>query len=471
MSRNKYIARLVRNYSDTYVAEIAEEAATLTPEELGIDEKELDRISAIIFEKMRERGINIDSIEDEKLMQIVLRFWGNILDKMRKSSSSTIDDEDIMLAAELLSQELANVEISMYRSNYSGNNKVFYSEDTFKKFKQAMHLGLAYIIVLIGGKLKASEIKSYIERNQPIVEMVIDKVAAEDTIPRDNVIKYRKDVKTEKTPLELATEEIKHHIRTDLRKVYFVFAKAGAFTPTSKSTIDSVDIYDKLSVRMLKAARILYREIPRGEQVPLGELLSQDDTTATATKYLVLAAMSYDIMSQIKYEDRGFSSEQVEKIRHILRNGEYEIKFKDKENRTVKKFTPQMTIYVSDELEIDLAMHWIQVLGLKEVDDILKQSEFYNILRHNLTRYKCAIAPVKGTPLYDIYVVLPVVVKMGTTNPIHEVAFRIRCNLDVETSLQSQPNTVSAVSPNVGLAKILSTKTRLFRKKRKYDWM
>ena len=469
MINNKYITYLVRSYSNARIAQIAEEATTLTIKNLGIDERELNRITAIILNKIEKSGIDIDNMSDEELIQMNLKMMSALLAKMRKSSLPALSDKEIEIAAEVLSQELADEEIESYRHNHNRDKRSFSFSDSFSKLRKSLYLTLAFIIVKMGGQVKASEIGTHIENNQPVVEMVVEKVATEDTMPKDSIIKYRGDSKTQKTPLQLATEEIRKHARANLSKVYSCFRKAGALTPVSPK--DTLDVSDRLSRRIFNAARILYLEIPRERQVSLDKLLSQSDTTATATQYLVFAAMSYNVLSQLKFEDRGLNEAQIKQVKQQLGSGEYEIKFKDNENRPSKSFKRKMVIDVSDDIEITLTIHWIQVLGIEEVNDILKQSELYGMLSDNLTRYKSTIAPVKGTPQYDIYVVLPVVVKIGTMNPIHEVAFRIRCDLEVYNYADSQPNTVSAVSHNTGASKLRSKKIRLFRKKRRYDWM
>jgi hypothetical protein len=474
MIDNKYIARLVKSYSEAQIAEIAEEAATLNLEDLGIDARELDRDATIILDKIEKSGIDIDSMSDKELMRMNLNMMNNLLAEMRKSSFPALNDREIEIAAEVLSQELADEKIEAYRHNHNRDSRSFSFRDSFSRLRKSLYLTFALIIVKTGGQVKASEIGTYIQKNQPVVEMVAKKVATEDAMPKDSVIKYREDVKTEKTPLQLATEVIKKHASADLLKIHSRFREAGAFKDLSSK--DTLNVSDRLSRIIFKSARILYREIPRGGKKSLEELLSQSDTTEGATKYLVFTAMAYNVLSHLKFEERGLNDSQVQRVRQQLRNGEYEIKFKDDENRTIKAFRRKMIIYVADstyDIEITLTMHWVQVLGLEEVDKVLKQSEFYDILRNNLTRYRSTLAPVEGTPQYDIYVFIPVVVKMGTTNPIHEVAFRIRCDLDVEVDnyAVSQPNTGSLASQNIGIQKLRSKKTRLFRKKQKYDWM
>ena len=474
MYNNKYIARLVRSYSEARVADIAEEAATLTLEDLGIDEKKLNRSAAIILDRIEESGTDIDNMSDEELIRMNLKIMEEILAKMRKSASPALSDKEIEIAAEVLSQELPNEGIEAYRHNHNRDSRSFSLSDSFSRFRKSLLLALAFINVKMGGQVKAAEIETYVENNKPVVEMIVEKVTTEDAIPKDSVVKYREDVKTEKTPLQLAAEEVKKHASANLSEVYSRFEEAGAFK--SETRKDTLDISDKLSRRISRAARLLYREIPRGDQKSLEELLSQSDTTVAATKYLVFAAMSYNVLSHLRFEDRGLNNDQVKQVKQQLRDGEYEIKFKDNEGRTIKSFRRKMIVYVSDstyDIEITLNMHWVQVLGLEEVNSILRQSEFYNILRDNLTKYRSTIVPVKGTPQYDIYVILPVVVKMGTMHPIHEVAFRIRCDLDLEVDnyAVSQSNTGSSVSQNIGVSKLRSNKTRLFRKKRKYDWM
>jgi hypothetical protein len=178
-----------------------------------------------------------------------------------------------------------------------------------------------------------------------------------------------------------------------------------------------------------------------------------------ATQHIVFAAIAYNILDQLDYKGKGLNPDQIKQLIQELHDGKYEVKLKD--NKIVIDTKNDTTF----DLEFILTLYEIQVMGVQQARSRLQDSEY-----RNLTKYKSTIAPVENAPLYDIYVVLPVLVQEGTMNPVHEVAFRIRCSLELNSYVNAHSQ-FSHVRPILNRSQVRKKNNRLFGKKKKYEWM
>jgi len=315
----------------------------------------------------------------------------------------------------------------------------------------------------LGSKLNAARVISQMANNPTVVEMAVEKTVLENIMPKDSVIRYRKDVKLEKTLIETlrpALEEIKKAGGNSLYTKYKRFLDTGALMPLPEK--DTLDPSTRIAFRLYKSAKIIYNKFRNRDAVSFDKLLS-DEKTEIATQHIVFAAISYNILDQLDYKSHDLSPDQVKQLKQELHAGKYEVKIKD--NKIVIN-----TLNDTLDIEFIITLHEIQVMGIDHAHKILANNQYYDILIRNLNTYKSTIAPVERTNLYDIYVVLPVIVQEGTMHPIHEVAFRIRCSLEVY-SYAKDASGLSLVRPIISMSQLRNKNKRLFGKKKKYEWM
>jgi hypothetical protein len=374
-----------------------------------------------------------------------------------------MSDELLEKSAIALAEELKKIEHnpSVYRHSYSKSNRPFSSIKNFSKLTTAIAMIPTFLSTLLSGKLNAAKVISQMANNPTVVEMAVEKTVLENITPKDSVIKYRTVVNPEKSLIETikpALEAIKKAGGTSLYEKYNLFTDAGALMPLSEK--DTLDPDTRIAFRVYKSAKIIYNKFRNKDAVPFDTLLYSDGKTEIATQYVVFAAMAYNILSKIDYAALGMTPAQVNDLIHDLRAGMYDVKFKNANNETIHRFSTNMLVQMlNSDIEFDIRLHEIEVLGFGQVN-----SE----TREKITRSKVAIELVKGKPIYDFYIVLPVSVSEGSMYPIHEVVFRIRCDLVINGV---QPAGISQSNPNINSAPFRYKKERLFRRKKKYDWM
>jgi hypothetical protein len=442
------------------ISEIAEEAATLPPADIGIREEIINKAATKVEEALREVGLDPNRMTDLELSRFLLGFF-----KELGGLSNVMSDELLDKSAIVLAKELENIEPnrSGYRHGYAKSNRSFSSIRNYSKIKTAMIMIPFALSNYFGGKLKAAELVSRAANNPTAVEMAVEKTILENITPKDSIIRYRKDVKPEKSLIETikpALEEIKKAGGTSLYEKYNRFVAAQILTPLPEK--DTLDPETRIAFRLYKSAKIIYNKFRGRNKVSLDTLLS-DEKTEMATRHIVFAAISYNILDQLDYKAHDLNPDQAKQLRQELREGKYEVKLKD---NTIVINTENDTL----DLEFILTPHEIQVMGIPQAQSILENSEYRNILLNNLTAYKSTIAPVENAPLYDIYVVLPVLVQEGTMNPAHEVAFRIRCSLELNSYVNAHSQ-FSHVRPILNRSQVRKKNNRLFGKKKKYEWM
>ena len=458
MLENRYLSRLVKTYSEVIlderkIDEIAEEVATMTPEELGIDEVDLNKAAAVIVKANEKVGIDTDSMSAEELIYEALTLLGRV-----RGVSNTMDEIENEKAAAIMGIKLENLALhqSRYRKDYNRRNMSFYSKNNLSKVRTALLMGIALLNVKLSGLLNAADVVTYIANNPIAVEKVIRKELDTDTLRKEGVvIKYAQVP----SPYRPAIDRIKSGLSNKLPEIYSRFREAGALTPLPKN--DSLDIKTRLSLRIYMGAKTLYNKFSkRVSPVSFDEILASDEKTEIATQYVVFAAIAHNVLDRLDYASLGVRNQQINELINDLHAGEYDVKFKNDANVVIQSFDRNMVIeMLNSDIGFEIRLHEIKVLGFGEVN-----SE----VRDKLTKDKVAIALVKGTPLYDIYVVLPVLVTHDSMNPVHEVVFRIRCDLSVYGTQQSS---VSQANANTNLSPFRRKRARPFSRKKKYDWM
>ena len=463
MLSNLYIKRLVRTYGTIILDEhqidkIAKESATLTPEDIGIKQELLNKAAARIEQALRESGIDPNRMTNEELMLFLLDMFKNL-----GEIPSTISDELLEKSAIALAEELKKIEHnrSGYTHGYGRSNRPFSSIKNFSKLTTAITMIPTFLSTLLGGKLNAAKVISQMANNPTVVEMAVEKTVLENIMPKDSLIRYRKEVKPEKSLIETirpALEEIRKYGGTSLYEKYNHFTDAGALMPLPEK--DTLDPETRIAFRLYKSAKIIYNKFRNKDAVPFDTLLYSDEKTEIATQYVVFAAMAYNILSKLDYAALGMTPAQINDLIHDLRVGMYDVKFKNDNNTTISSFSRNILIQMlNSDIEFEIRLNEMKVLGLGQVN---------NEIREQLMKYKVAVALVKGTPLYDIYVVLPVLVTHDSMNPVHEVVFRIRCDLSVYGTQQSS---VSQANANTNSSPFRRKRARPFGRKKKYDWM
>jgi len=461
MLANLYLRRLVRTYSDVVmdgqkISEIAEKAATLKPEKIGIREEDLNKAAARVIEASKELGIDLNKMSDEELMFFLLSLFKNL-----EEATHTMRDELLAKSAAALAEELKKLDNNLSRYRSSRRNRAFSSIQTFSKVTTAIAMIPAFLSTLLGGKLDAARAISKMANNPKAVEAVVEKTVLENITPKDSVIRYLKDVKSEESFIETikpALEEIKKAGGASLYEHYDRFLEAGALMPLSKK--DTIEPSTRIALRLYKSAKIIYNKFRNKDAVQFDTLLYSDEKTEIATQHIVFAAMAYNILSKIDYAALGMTPAQINDLIHDLRAGMYDVKFKNDNNTTISSFSRNILIQMlNSDIEFEIRLNEMEVLGLGQVN---------NEIREQLMKDKVAITLVRGTPLYDLYVVLPVLVTQNSMSPIHKVAFRIRCDLAV---YGVEPTGVSQANPTTNSAPLRYKKARLFRRKKKYDWL
>ncbi len=463
ISNNKYLKRLVRTYSNVMVnerkiAEMAEEAANLKPEDVGIDITDLEKSADVILKSLKKLGINVSKMSDEDLVFYIL----NLYNKIGGVPDVLSDKVSVILANKL---KAANHDIEAYRYSYGKHNKLFSSNSIYRKVMQALAMAGIFFEISPFTKLNAANVTSYIANNPKVVESVIEaSLLAGKTSKEGDVIVYAPDRHVQQLPpyagpcVNQIKSVVKSKVGDALYDIYSRFEEAGALTPLPQN--DSLDVTTRLALRIFWGARIMYREfINKGPQ-SFDKILGSDERTEIATQYIVFATMAYNILSKLDYATLGVEPAQRTKLIQDLMAGKYDVKFKNNKNEIVHKFSRNLIIQMHDsDIEFEIRLHEIEVLGLGQVN-----SE----IRDKLMKDKVAITQVEKSPLYDFYIVLPVLVTKDSMGSVHEVAFKIRCDLviyGVQTAGTSQANANATSAP------LRRRKIRLFRRKRKYDWM
>jgi hypothetical protein len=454
MLKNRYLRKLVVTYSG-----------------LATDVHETDdtvkQAAAVVYESFNQLGIDINKMPNEVLMYHILNLYGQL-----SGSSDTISPKEYEKASVKIAQQLKSTEFNYksYGHSYDKHNRSFSSNNSLKKIMKAIVLASTFLKSLLFPKLNAAEVNSYIASNPEVVVSVIEKSLIEQSLLTDTtrkeggIIKYRPEEYVQNLPPHVAPavtrikSTIESKAKTWAHEIYKRFEEAGALTPLPQN--DSLDVTTRLSLRIYWSAKYLYRQFLNKGRIPFDKILEADEKTEIATQYIVFSAFAYNILSKLDYTLHNMETEQIKGLIHDLRYGMYDVKFKNKNNETVHRFSQTMLIQMlNSDMEFEIVMHEIEILGLEQVDHGIKGQ---------LNNHKVAIGLVEGKPFYDLYVVLPTTITQDAMNPVHEVVFRIRCSLTVEGV---KPANISRTNLNMGPAQLRDKKTSLFRRKKKYDWM
>jgi len=451
---NRYLRKLIATYSESAIGE-------------HNTDDTVEQAAAVILQSFKQLGMDIDKMPDEVLMYYILNLYGQL-----SGASNIINPRKYEKAAVDLAQELKSTELNLkeYRYSYGKHGRSFSSGNIFDKVMKAAAIASMFFESLPFFKLNAAEINSYIAANPKVVVNVMEKSLIEQSLSADNsrregvIIKYTPEKYIQNIPphaapaVSIIKSTIESKAQTSVRKIYERFREAGALTPLPENS--SLDVTTILALRIYWSAQHIYHKFLNKGVISFDKILSTDEITEIKTQYIVFSAFAYNVLGKLDYASLGMKTEQIKNLINELRAGMYDIKFKDKDNKTIREFSPNMLVQMLDsDIEFEIKMHEMEVLGLGQVN--------YEI-REQLTKNKIAIALVEGKPLYDIYVALPTAVTQDAMNPVHEVAFRIRCSLAV-----NGVNTIniSQVNLNTGSAQFRYKKARLFRRKKKYDWL
>jgi hypothetical protein len=273
----------------------------------------------------------------------------------------------------------------------------------------------------------------------------------ENTTPDESII--------EKTKPSL--KEVKRAFNPNVYKIYTLFANVRSITPLPEK--DTIDASTRIAYRITKSAKIIYNKYRTDGEVQFDTLLKREGTEIAA-RHIVFAAIAYNALLQIDYEAHKLTPNQIKQLWKELHTGEYEVKSKD-DRKTIVVNTENETLGV----EFILTPHSIEVIGLSVAVDRVKNSEYRDIVLKNFETYRCFIVLVKEETLYDIYVALPVPMKKEDGKyHIHEMAFKIRCNLEVYPYMQNSSG-LSDTTYQRGIASSCQKNT-IIQMKKKYDW-
>ncbi len=459
MLSNRYLRRLVRTYSEVVIDEakideIAEKAAALRPEAVGIRKADLAKVATEVIEAFEKAGIDIDSMPSDVLMSHILNLFENIDGKANIMSDEVHENASVALGTEL---ELMNNNRSRYRHGYGKSNRSFSSNDTFNKVMKALAMAGIFWSSLPFTNLNASEAISHAANNPETIERIIEKTVLENTTSKDSVIKYRKNIEHDDSIIE----KIKPAFNPNVSEIYTLFVDAGAVMPLPEN--DTLDAPTRIAYRITKSAKIIYNKYRRSGDVRFDTLLEKEGTEIAA-RHIVFAAIAYNVLHQIDYGAHKLTPAQIEQLMQELYTGKYEVDLKNDDKTIVINTTGDI------DMEFRITTHSIEVVGGADAVSRMENSQYRDIVLANFKAYKCAIVPVKG-PIYDIYVLLPVPIKkQDGTYYIHEIAFKVRCDLEVYSYMQSSSG-LSLIQPTSRVSQLRNRRTQLFRRKKKYDWM
>ncbi len=454
MLENRYLRKLVATYSE------------LATDELKTDDT-VEQAADVVLESFNQLGININEMPDEVLMYYILKLYGQL-----SGASNTISSREYEKAAVKLAQELESTEFNRkgHRHSYDKYSRSFFSGNPINKVMKALAVAGMFFKSLPIAKLNAAEVNSYIANNPKVVVSIIEKSLIEQSLSADtirkggSIIKYSSEEYVQNLPPYAAPavtrikSTIESKAKTSVYEIYKRFEEAGALTPLPKN--DSLDVTTRLSLRIYWSAKHIYRKFLNKGVISFDKILDADERTKIATQYIVFSAFAYNILGKLDYASLNMKTEQIKELLDDLRAGMYEIRFKDKDYKTVHRFSQKMLIQMlNSNIDFEIEMHEIEVLGLGQVN---------HEINGQLNQHKVAIALVKGKPFYDLYVVLPTVLTQDAMSPVHEVAFRIRCSIILDAV---NPANVSQANLNTDSAQFRYQKARLFRRKKKYDWM
>jgi len=461
MLSNRYLRRLVRTYSEVVIDEakideIAEKAATLRPEAVGIRKADLAKVATEVIEAFEKAGIDIDSMPSDVLMSHILNLFENIDGKANIMSDELHENASVALGTEL---ELMNNNRSGYRHGYGKSNRSFSSNDTFNKVMKALAMAGIFWSSLPFAKLNASEAISSAANNPKVIQETVIK----NTTPKDSVIKYRKNIEHDDSNIEKrkpALDKIKGALNPNVFEIYTLFVDAGAVSPLPEN--DILDAPTRIAYRITKSAQIIYNKYLRSGEVRFDTL--KKEGTEGAARHIVFAAIAYNVLHQIDYRAHELAPAQIKQLMQELYTGKYEVDLKNDDKTIVIKTTGDI------DMEFRITTHSIEVVGVADAVRRMENSQYGNIVLANFNAYKCAIVPVKGS-IYDIYVLLPVPIKkQDGTYYIHEIAFKVGCDLEVYSYMQSSSG-LSLIQPTSRVSQLRNRRTQLFRRKKKYDWM
>lgn len=466
MLSNRYLRRLVRTYSEVVIDEakideIAEKAAALRPEAVGIRKADLAKVATEVIEAFEKAGIDIDSMPSDVLMSHILNLFENIDGKANIMSDEVHENASVALGTEL---ELMNNNRSGYRHGYGKSNRSFSSNDTFNKVMKALAMAGIFWSSLPFTNLNASEAISHAANNPETIERIIEKTMLENTTSKDSVIKYRKNIEHDDSIIEKikpALDKIKRYFTPNVYEIYTLFEDAGAVIPLPEN--DTLDAPTRIAYRITKSAKIIYNKYRRSGDVRFDTLLEKEGTEIAA-RHIVFAAIAYNVLHQIDYGAHKLTPAQIEQLMQELYTGKYEVDLKNDDKTIVINTTGDI------DMEFRITTHSIEVVGGADAVSRMENSQYRDIVLANFKAYKCAIVPVKGS-IYDIYVLLPVPIKkQDGTYYIHEIAFKVRCDLEVYSYMQSSSG-LSLIQPTSRVSQLRNRRTQLFRRKKKYDWM
>jgi len=277
MIANQYLRRLVRTYSEVVMdehelSEIAEKAATLKPEDVGVKETDLSKAATRVEKALKELGVDPNRMSDDELMHFLLGLYKNF-----GAIPNTISDETLEKSAVVLAEELKRLESNRSGYRHGRRNIQFSSIKNYSKLTMAIAMIPLFLSILVGSKLNAAKVISQMANNPKAVEVAIEKTVLENITPKDSVIRYRKDVKPEKSLVETikpALEEIKKAGGTSLYEHYNRFLEAGALTPLPQK--DTLDPSSRIAFRVYKSAKIIYNRFRDKGAVPFDTLLADE---------------------------------------------------------------------------------------------------------------------------------------------------------------------------------------------------
>ncbi len=163
-----------------------------------------------------------------------------------------------------------------------------------------------------------------------------------------------------------------------------------------------------------------------------------------------------------------FTDEEIDAITVALSTHTYTVKFRQvQSNDTTTNFSNVITIEIPLKNN-QLAEFTIKIEGLSTFDYESLKSKGGDIARRLRSNFVTAHIEDSITDTYGFYMILPNGVNT-TTNTIHYLGILFRVNVKVHKVLKAAAS--DSASSTMGMAKLKSKNSRMFRRRKKYEWM
>ncbi len=429
MTENRYIAKLIKAYSDySRLHRIPRTFSLDDRPELELDEAKIEllkRAAKIFLEHYRKLGIHPEKLSDEDLIKNITYILYDVMGLCRTVISKNECEREAEKLAKRIKSE-RNI-YSRIQKSFSGINLGDAALNRIGKVLMSAFIALQPVLAKMKMDKSLDEMLRDIINNRKKIELV-EKIVDKRVETEDQII-----------------DHIENTVGSTLFAVYERFQE-GLSGPTD----DNITPRKVAEISYASSKRV-YNYLLKHQYVEIKTMPNKDkesDLFKRDFKNFLITAISHHILANA----HGVLGVSRQQIVDAINKGAFEVMFVKDDGARSYSFTEDMYITLRDVDGKDITFH-LKLISISFADRAKKDGSADRDDKSVFT---------------NVYVKLPVGLAPFEMSGMNEPVFKLQVQI---TPLKVQMNKNSQVSLKQGTSNRYLKNKRSFSKKKKYDWM